>query len=393
MFNRKKQLQKELKELEIKQQRLLDSLKTGDFLTAEVIQRIANFNANVVRTKMFASDNENESEINNELTALDYIRKWEIPPDDNWGWDYWVLLDQTTDYWIGRYSNFEGNEKYTKNAILTCLRIGIKFGMSGIEKATGIPYYVSVLSDGKYRCYSATEMLDYNNKPFQSIMDQKGNHKYTVSNNIQVVKDLKPDEIIIYTRRSTRIGDFMWYLKDLLTHIYNMYCINNAIVAVSPKILGLIDDPSNKAAIWNLKQLLNVCKPVKILIKNSPFTTGSDNKYNISGEFKLGETNNIIEAKATENMILIAKTHFEEFCNKNGIPITSSKQQSLSSDANLSTFTTQCRTVALDNHVEDFFKELGIKITIDEPEITPQNDNADKNGGGTANTEGDKING
>jgi hypothetical protein len=81
--------------------------------------------------------------------------------------------------------------------------------MSGIEKATGIPYYVSVLSDGKYRCYYATEMLDYNNKPFQSIMDQKGNHKYTVSNNIQIVKDLNPDEIVIYTRRSTRIGDFV----------------------------------------------------------------------------------------------------------------------------------------------------------------------------------------
>lgn len=74
MFNRKKQLQKELKELELKQQRLLESLKTGDFLTAEVIQRIANFNANVIRTRMFAGINENESEINNELTALDYIR-------------------------------------------------------------------------------------------------------------------------------------------------------------------------------------------------------------------------------------------------------------------------------------------------------------------------------
>lgn len=232
-------------------------------------------------------------------------------------------------------------------------------------------------------------MLDYNNEPFKKIVKEGGKHQYTVNSNIKLIKELKPEEIIIYTRRSSRIGDFTWYLKDLLTHIFNMYAIENAMIAVCPKMICNTDDPDNNAAIHNCKTLVNVRKPIKVLVTNSAFSSGSTTN-NLTGKFQIAEASGY-DVKGTQDMILIAKTHYEEFCNNNGIPITSSKQQSLSSDANLSTFTGQCRTKALDNHVEAFFEELGIDIQIDEPEITPQNDNADKNGGGVSNTDGDKI--
>lgn len=388
MFNRKKELEAKLEKLEAENKKLQDSLKSGDFVTAEMIQRIANFNANVARTRLL-SDYGTKS-LEKILTDLDEIRNWRIPSNDSsWGWDYWVLLDQTTDFWIGRYSNFKGTKLYTKNAILTCLRVGIKFGVSGIEKATGIPYFVNITKEGNYLCYSATEMLDYNNEPFKKIVKEGGKHQYTVNSNIKLIKELKPKDIIIYTRRSSRIGDFTWYLKDLLTHIFNMYAIENAMIAVCPKMICNTDDPDNNAAIHNCKTLVNVRKPIKVLVTNSAFSSGSTTN-NLTGKFQIAEASGY-DVKGTEDMILIAKTHYEEFCNNNGIPITSSKQQSLSSDANLSTFTGQCRTKALDNHVEAFFEELGIEIQIDEPEITSQNDNADKSGGGVANTDGDKI--
>ena len=375
MFNKKKILLEKIAQLE-------KLINTGDFLTPKMIQKIADFKANVVRTN-FDRYNEDVDEAKYR-SLLDEIRENDIP--NEFAWDYWMLLDQTTDYWIGRYSEFEETEQYTKNAILTCLRIGIKFGVAGIEKATGIPYYINFAkNEGLYYCYSADQMLDYNNKPFNKTIIN-GNKHYTVNDKLISIKTLKPDEVIIYCRRSNKIGDFLWYMKDLLTHIFNMYCISNAMLAVSPKLLCTTDGANNEAAIENCKRLINPFKSVKLIVSNESFITGSS-KSNI-GQFEIYK-NDQYKVAGTDEMIKIMKVHFEEFCNKNGIPITSSKEQSLSSDANLSTFTANCRTKALDNHVLDFFKQLGIKLNIDEPETTSQNDNADKEGKGIANTDGD----
>ena len=72
MFNRKKELELKLEKLEAENKKLQDSLKSGDFVTAEMIQRIANFNANVARTRLL-SDYGTKS-LEKILTDLDEIR-------------------------------------------------------------------------------------------------------------------------------------------------------------------------------------------------------------------------------------------------------------------------------------------------------------------------------
>lgn len=366
---------------------LVKKLEQQDFQTAQVMSQIAQFKADQARTNVLSQFNKENMGIS---TDLDEIRHLQIP--DGYEWDYYQLLDQITDYWIGRYSNFEVPEgsKYSKQSIQACLRIGIKYGWSGLGKQDGLPYYVSPNHDGTYNCYSANYMLDFGSEPYRRITTKEGKHKWGVPTDQEVHKVIKENELVMYTRRDTHVGDFLWYMKDLLTHIYNMYAISNAVPAIAPNIICSTDGTDNNAVLENVKTMTNVRKPVKVIIKKTPFSTGKDDKYGLGGEFKIAEP---MEVKGTENLILIMKTHYEEFCNKNGIPITSSKDQTLSSDANLGTYTTQCRTKALDQHVIDFFKQLNIDLQIDDPQINPQNDNADKHGGGTANTDGDKIKG
>ena len=78
----------------------------------------------------------------------------------------------------------------------------------------------------------------------------------------------------------------------------------------------------------------------------------------------------------------------ENIFNKYGIKITSAKQQSLSSDANLSVSFSSTIAKEYDMRAEEFLKELGITIEVDEEEqIIPLNENADKKGEGETNTE------
>lgn len=304
------------------------------------------------------------------------IQSLTLPEDIRWS--YWIMINQLTKYWVNRWMNWTNNNfKLSKLKVYTTLYVGVMFGVCGFNKKTKESYYVSVGSDGKING-SKIDPLFFTDKTFIQSSDRtwKLNDKYETKD---LTSDHEEGDLKIYSFQTGNLGIFVWYMKDLA----NLLLLEQILLCNT----SLLDTEF----IWILHSFANAKKEFKYIsnpFKNIKFKIGMS-----AQQSKATMENEIF--KVSKDMVphidtLINAIRFwkENIFNKYGIKITSAKQQSLSSDANLSVSFSSTIAKEYDMRAEEFLKELGITIEVDEEEqIIPLNENADQHGKAETNTE------
>ena len=304
-------------------------------------------------------------------TTYNMIQDMQLP--NYMSWDYWVMINQWVDYWVNRYSNFKHDKK---ELILTGVRIAIMYGLCGIEKQTYTPYYVinPQTEDNMYVVIPAIYMFN------STAIGVADGNLYISDELKRYTKKLPRDKIVFITWRFNNIGDFVWCMKQLLTDIYLKKIIECNASHLTNKIFYKVKNPDNL--------------PYEIAINSNPFSNaamiisdeGSD--INSTANQIIDRNKSIGEAHIVD-LITAYKHHQEYYYNLFGRVITSSKNQTLSSDANLNVSSAELVAEEHDRRIKDALEQLGIHIEVEEvnPNETPQNENADKEGSGKANTD------
>lgn len=351
-------------------QKAINFKGTNPWETIETMNRKATILASDVAMKI-GDISEHVDGTTYNATTYDLIQQMILP--SYMSWDYWVMINQWVDYWQNRYSNFKHEHK---REILTAIRIAIMYGLCGIDKNTYECYYIIEELKNSYKVIKSDYMF---NKTAISV----SNGNLYISNNVKHM-EIPKDDIVIFTWRFNNIGDFVWCMKQLLTDIYLKKIIECNTSHLTNKIF------------YKIKNIKNL--PFEIAQNSNPFkNTGailSDEGSDINSEANqiLERNKNIGEAHIVD-LITSYKHHQEYYYNLFGRPITSSKNQTLSSDANLNVSSAELVAEEHDWRILEAMEKLGIHIEVEEPdsEAKPQNENADKEGQGIANTDMDNV--
>lgn len=380
----------QIKELKEQVEKLTQATKK-DWLNNQDIIRNLEYQVAVIKSNITDNDN------NKQETPFAMINKNMIP--ENMLWRYWRIINDTTNYYTGRYmkiipSNWKGN----KLALMLTMYMGFLYGNTAYDKSTNKAYYI-FKENGVTKGYEIKDILTYDNRP--SVAGKKET-KWNIDANFTKYEKitLNADNLALLQPRINKIGDYVWFLQDLCELIQ----IRQIIVANTPNLLTpLFISANNEATGEKLaKTILDTDKPVKIITQDIADLSNKDFKL-IDSKLKLVEHSyNLGENQ--KDLILTFKFLQEEFYNRIGIPITSAKNQSLSADANLSVSTGETIRQVRDELVINFLKAAGIKVDISALEeltnIVPMqnrkasfvNENADKSGMGlNKNTNGDEV--
>ena len=312
----------------------------------------------------------NPSEYNS--TTYNQIQNMQLP--SYMSWDYWVMINQWVDYWVNKYSDFKHEHK---EEILTTIRLAIMYGLACIDKETFTPYYiVSKYTASKYRVINADYMF---NQTGIGII----NKNLYISDNIPTTIIAK-DKVVIFTWRFNNIGDFVWCMKQLLTDIYLKKIIECNCSHLTNKIF------------MKVKNIENL--PFELAINENPFKNVgviiSDEGSDINSEANsIMDRNKTISEAHIVDLITAYKHHQEYYYNLFGRVITSSKNQTLSSDANLSVSSAENVAQEHNRRIVDSLEKLGIHIVVEDlsENNKPMNENADKQGEGQSNTNMDNV--
>lgn len=342
-------------------------------LSREIIELLAKLKASDISMKVGAGD---DSVLEDAKSDFEQIQDMQIP--DKFTYDFWRYMNLIGDYWAYRY-DFEGTKLYKRANIRLAIATARLYGLAGVDKKTGIPYSISV-SGGKYIGVPISAMLDdtnymiptSDNKTFKPNLD-----KYK-----KEIKEFRRDEIALLRCRRTGIGDFVWFMVPLLEWIQADKIGKVNLSMLKNMLFYEIYDKEN--ANNEIKTMLDTYKPIIRVVGSNKF----------KGD-QLGSFNNVRQESFTkethlEKIISMCKYEFETMLYWMGIPQTSAKNQSLSSDLNLSVSTASIFAKTFDEPVEEFLEELGItNVQIPDIEVQVDNQNADKGGLGKENTEGE----
>lgn len=348
-----------------------------------------------------------DSETSSDDLPIEQISKNQIPAE--YMWRYWKDINDLDDYWVGRYMKIIPMEsKINRLAIILCLKMGIMYGNTGYDAKNDKAYYL--FRDGnELKGYEIVDLLKYENRP-STYTDKDNKIKWNLQPSFKSEQPVTLDKsnIVPFNWRIGGIGDYIWYLQDLMEYLYiKQILVSNTIGLITPYFLH----GNNVVAMKKLaKELMNPLKPVKAKIRD----TGNieQTSSNLLGEdvdwasIQLGKSNQ-------QDILLTLKYIQEQAYNKWGIPITSSKNQTLSADANLSISTAETARHVHDELVLYFLNQIFRKkgeetltfdIFTDVENMIPQgkrdvsftggqlgNDNADKKGDGLANTTGGNL--
>lgn len=315
--------------------------------------------------------------INNEYNGTTYnmIQQMRLP--SYMAWDFWVMVNQWADYWVNRYTNFNHEHK---EDILNAVRIACLYGIAGVDKENYQAYFITNYNtpDANYLCYPVSVM-------FNSSAIGTKDGALTISQKAkQFEQSIPRDRLVVFTWRFNQIGDYIWCMKDILTDIYLKKIIECNLSQLTNKQFYKVKNP--EAFITEAQINTNPFKNYGVIF--------SDDENTIPTVNSLIDNNKTDSNPHMDSLIMGYKQHVEYYYNKYGRVITSSKQQSLSSDANLNVSSAELIADEHDRRITDALERLGINL-IDinevEPNEQPQNDNADKEGAGIANTNGEAI--
>lgn len=299
--------------------------------------------------------------------------------------DFLKMSQQIDMFWLGRYMEFEHDHK---RAILTGLLIAIRFGLGAYGLKTHKAYYVTESlehPETHWHVYDADDLFHEESPIDPSTKELTDDFKNKHSG-----KEMEKGELALCTWRYGNIGNFVWYMKDLLMWLY----VNKLVALNASSMINKLYIKVNNLVTFKkeYKRLLDPFKQVAYIISDNDITvtakqnlTGDANKI-MNGEIgKHGMDGNIAQLINTSKYLL------ETFCWTYGIPITSSKNQDLSSEASFSHSTSRNIAKDHDERVLEYYDKIGVTVTIEDPEmLVTDNQNADKQATATANTENDK---
>lgn len=305
-------------------------------------------------------------------TTYNQIQKMKLP--DYMTWDYWVMINQWVDYWVNKYSDFK--HKY-KEEVLTAIRLAIMYGLSCIDKETFTPYFIVDNKENKeYTVINANYM-------FNSTAIGIRNQNLYISDDVPTTT-ISKDKVVVFTWRFNNIGDFVWCMKQLLTDIY------------LKKIIECNSSHLTNKIFMKVKNIENL--PFELATNTNPFSNVgviiSDEGSDINSEANsIMDRNKSIGESHIVDLITAYKHHQEYYYNLFGRVITSSKNQTLSSDANLNVSSAENVAQEHNRRIVDSLEKLGIYIEVEDlsQNNEPMNQNADKQGEGQANTNMDNV--
>ena len=287
-----------------------------------------------------------------------------------YGWIFYRNILDIAFIWLNRYTKFDCPKGLDDDEIINAQLICILYGISAYNKTDNKSYFIS-FRDKKIIGYNATNAIG--NYDFYSKTNPKDN--WHVNKDYKYDKDLTNDDLVIFRWQVNNLGIFVWYLQDLLHYLMVKDILLLNANALGASLVMEVSDINNFKQEY--KYFTNPRKLIKPIQRNK---NGFVNKLlQVSPEIKAhGET-----------LITVLRFLKEEMYSQWGISITSAKQQSLSSDANLSASVSETRAWEHDRRMINAMKKLGIdNFEINKPEVIyASNQNADKHGKGDTNTE------
>ena len=359
-----------LEQLALLRQSILKKGLTPEQMTTDVIALKSQIDASTAKMQIGSDDNKFAS-VYNIIDKVDsnYTKVQLNAIPDGYEWVYWRNIMDLAMIWLNRYSKFElpENSNLDYDEIITAMFISILYGSAAYSKTENKAYFVSYTDEGLIG-YRANDTFQYDFYTKEPNNDWKINKKYKSE------KLLNQKDIVLFQWQMGKIGIFVWYLQELMN-----YLLMKDVLLLNTNALGaaLIMEVYD---IENFKQEYKYFTNNRKLIKPLQFNDdGQVNKLiNLSPEI----------APHIESVLSALRFQKEEMYNSWGISITSAKQQSLSSDANLSASISETRAWEHDRRMIKSLKELGITLELNKPNvIEAQNENADKEGEGETNTQ------
>lgn len=302
------------------------------------------------------------------------IQKMEIP--EKFTYEFWRYMNMFADYWGYRY-DFELPEKsiLKKSIIRDTIAYGSMYGLTGIDKATGIGYSLTI-RDGKW---VGTALSSIDKDYF--VQGTDGHWNANLDGSKYIIKEFKREELAILKWRRNGIGNFVWYMIPTLEFIQADKIAKVNLSMLKNMLWYEVYDKDN--ANNEIAKILDTFEPVITITGSKKIPKNSIGSFNGITQDAFAKDPRI------EKIIEMCKYEWEFLMYQMGIPQTSAKNQSLSSDVSLSVSTAGIYAKQYDENVKEFLKELGIEqVEIPEAEISVDNQNADKQGKGIANTEG-----
>lgn len=360
-----------LEQLSLLRESILKNSLTPEQMTTDVIALKSQIDASTAKMKI-GSDNDDGkfSKVYDIIDNIDsnYTKVQLNAIPSGYEWVYWRNIMDLAMIWLNRYSKFElpKESKLDYDEIINAIFISILYGSAAYYKKDNKAYFVSY-TDKDLVGYRANDTFQYD------FYTKKPNDDWKVNKKFKSQKLLKQD-VVFFHWQMGKIGIFVWYLQELMN-----YLLMKDVLLLNTNALGaaLIMEVYD---IENFKQEYKYFTNNRKLIK--PLQVNDD-----------GHANKLINltpeiAPHIESVLSALRFQKEEMYNNWGISITSAKQQSLSSDANLSASISETRAWEHDRRMIKSLKELGITLELNKPNvIEAQNENADKEGEGETNTQ------
>jgi len=342
------------------------------------IQQKASYFSAVTRANMLTTTDEDLLEV----SSFNSIANNLIPQE--FTWDYWVTINQWFDYWVNQFE-ITCEDEYLYD-LKTFLRVLIASGsvcMWMEENEFKFGYFVAIKDTKKIRIFSGSGLLGMDF--YTNLWTTYQNKNSLNSSTWTIEKNL--DDVVLVNWRSSGIGDYVWCLKPILFDILNLRVINANTFRCDNK--RDIRAPNLEAA-KRFSKLNSVASRIYTYFTSDSTQDNTETPVRPMLETNKQTADNIIAAS-----IQGAKFHQEQYYTLMGRQITSSKSQSLSSDASLSVGSTEAirneHIWRVEHAFKVFNKKFGTNIiveSIEQPELDVQNQNADKGGMGEEKTEG-----
>lgn len=359
-----------LEQLTLLRQSILKKGLTPEQMTTDVIALKSQIDASTAKMQIGSDDNKF-------ATVYDIIDKVDsnytkvqlngIP--SGYEWVYWRNIMDLAMIWLNRYSKFElpKDSNLDYDEIITAMFISILYGSAAYSKKENKAYFVSYTDEGLIG-YRANDTFQYDFYTKEPNDDWKINKKYKSE------KLLKKDDIVLFQWQMGKIGIFVWYLQELMN-----YLLMKDVLLLNTNALGA-------ALVMEVHDIENFKQEYKYFTNNRKLIK----PLQINDDGQVNKLINLVPeiSPHIESVLSALRFQKEEMYNSWGISITSAKQQSLSSDANLSASISETRAWEHDRRMIKSLKELGITLELNKPNvIEAQNENADKEGEGETNTQ------
>ena len=360
-----------LEQLALLRQSILKKGLTPEQMTTDVIALKSQIDASTAKMQIGSDDNKF-------ATVYDIIDKVDsnytkvqlngIP--SGYEWVYWRNIMDLAMIWLNRYSKFElpKNSNLDYDEIITAMFISILYGSAAYSKTENKAYFVSYTKEGLVVGYRANDTFQYDFYTKEPNEDWKINKKYKSE------KLLEQKDIVLFQWQMGKIGIFVWYLQELMN-----YLLMKDVLLLNTNALGA-------ALVMEVHDIENFKQEYKYFTNNRKLIK----PLQINDDGQVNKLINLVPeiAPHIESVLSALRFQKEEMYNSWGISITSAKQQSLSSDANLSASISETRAWEHDRRMIKSLKKLGITLELNKPNvIEAQNENADKEGEGETNTQ------